>query len=175
MSSPVAVPIVTNEVKSTVTPDSNKSVEVKGEILASSTEQLDKGVTPLLSEDPYISEYYDIKGVWNELSDDIQDSGEVIMDYFKGKVKSEKFSDNHESFAEVMRRLERMTDTKHSPLKSKLSQMSSFIKSLNRMKRMKRWQLYICSDTINVFRHKRKMWWTTQWGSFLVYKGKLQW
>ena len=138
MNSPVAVPIVTTEVKSKVTPKSSESAEVKGKILATSTEQIDKGVTPLLSEDPYISEYYDVGGVWSELSDDIQDSGEVIVDYFKDKVKSEKYSDDHESFAEVMRKLERMTDTKHAPLQSKLKQMSTFIKSLNRMKRLKR-------------------------------------
>lgn len=137
MNSPVAVPIVTTEVKSTVTPNSAESSKAKGETPTVSGEHTDKGVTPLLHSDPYVSKYYEVEGVWDELSDDMQDDGEVIMDYFKDKVKSEEFSDSHESFSAVMRKLERMTNTKHSPLKSKLSQMGNFIKSLNRMKRMR--------------------------------------
>lgn len=132
-----ANPIAATENKGKVTPDTPVSSEDKtADVVSPSDVSNETGVTPLLSDKPYIAKHYNVKEVWGELSDDIQDAGEVVMDYFKDKVKSEEYSDDTESFKEVMRKLERITNTKHSPLKSKLTQMSNFIKSINRMKRI---------------------------------------
>lgn len=95
-----------------------------------------KDLSPILygseKSKPFVAKYYDAEGTWDKLPSVIQESGDTVQDYFELQNKNGKYENDEVGFKEFIKNLERVTDTKHSPLQMKLGKIAEFIKYMKR-------------------------------------------
>ena len=93
-------------------------------------ENVEPPITSLLEETgkPYLSKHLDADMTWDSLPEATRENGELIEEQFIKSVKSGKYKGDKVAYQDFMRHYENITNTKHSPLSTKINLIAEFIR-----------------------------------------------
>lgn len=87
-------------------------------------------ITSLLSETgkPYLAKHLDADMTWESLPEATKENGQLIEEQFLKSVKSGKYAGDKVAYQDFMRHYENVTNTRHSPLATKINLIAEFIR-----------------------------------------------